>query len=302
MFVTGMKKRFSKVYKYRYFYIMLIPVVIFYVLFHYLPMYGIRMAFYDFGIFGDTKFIGTENFERLFESKDFIISIKNTLILSGYNLFIGLVITLVFALLLNEFNEGIFKKFIQTTVYLPHFLSWVVIASIFTLLLSPEYGAVNALLSKLGIEKTYFLISEKWWRPIFIAINRWKETGWAAIIYLAALSNVDPQLYEAASMDGAGRLKQVLYITIPSIMTTILTVLILDMARVLNIFMPVFVLQNTLVYDVSDVIETYTYRTGILNGDYDYATAVGLFKSIIALLLVIIANKVSKRIKGESIL
>lgn len=293
---------FKRINKYKLFYLMFAPVFIFYVLFHYVPMIGVKMAFYEYGIFGPTKFIGWENFERLFQNKDFWISMKNTLILSFYNLGLGMVITISFALLLNEVRTGYFKKFVQTAVYLPHFLSWVVIAAVFTLILSPEYGVVNAIINSLGGEKIYFLISEKWWRGIFIAINRWKETGWAAIIYMAALSNVNPELYEAAEIDGAGRLKQTWYITLPSIMTTILTVLILDMAKVLDIFQSVMVMQNPLVYSVSDVIGTYTYRVGLVQGDYDYAAAVGLFKSVISLVLVMMANRLSKKVKGESIL
>ncbi len=293
---------FKRINKYKLFYLMFAPVFIFYVLFHYVPMIGVKMAFYEYGIFGPTKFIGWENFERLFQNKDFWISMKNTLILSFYNLGLGMVITISFALLLNEVRTGYFKKFVQTAVYLPHFLSWVVIAAVFTLILSPEYGVVNAVINSLGGEKIYFLISEKWWRGIFIAINRWKETGWAAIIYMAALSNVNPELYEAAEIDGAGRLKQTWYITLPSIMTTILTVLILDMAKVLDIFQSVMVMQNPLVYSVSDVIGTYTYRVGLVQGDYDYAAAVGLFKSVISLVLVMMANRLSKKVKGESIL
>lgn len=293
---------FKRINKYKLFYLMFAPVFIFYVLFHYVPMIGVKMAFYEYGIFGPTKFMGWENFERLFQNKDFWISMKNTLILSFYNLGLGMVITISFALLLNEVRTGYFKKFVQTAVYLPHFLSWVVIAAVFTLILSPEYGVVNAIINSLGGEKIYFLISEKWWRGIFIAINRWKETGWAAIIYMAALSNVNPELYEAAEIDGAGRLKQTWYITLPSIMTTILTVLILDMAKVLDIFQSVMVMQNPLVYSVSDVIGTYTYRVGLVQGDYDYAAAVGLFKSVISLILVMMANRLSKKVKGESIL
>lgn len=294
---------FNRIMKYKMFYVMFIPALLFYIAFEYMPLWGLKMAFYEWGLFGPKYFIGFKNFESLLTSRLFLSSFKNTLIISGYNLFFGMLAAIVFALLLNEIPNGIFKKFTQTVVYLPHFLSWVVVAAIFSMLLSPDSGIINELIKHYGGTPIYFLISNKWWRGIFVTINLWKGTGWGAIIYLAALAGVDPQLYEAAAIDGAGRLKQTWYITLPAIQGTILTVLILHLSKILNIFQPVFLLYNPQVYQVADVIDTYTYRLGFTSGsDTDLATAVGLFKSVICLLLVLITNNLSKRLKGESIL
>lgn len=261
------------------------------------------MAFYEWGLFGPKYFKGFENFQGLLSSKLFITSFLNTVVISGYNLISGMATAIIFALLLNEIPNGIFKKFTQTVVYLPHFLSWVVVAAIFAMLLSPDSGIINEIIKHFGGTPIYFMISNKWWRGIFITINLWKGTGWGAIIYLAALAGVDPQLYEAAAIDGAGKLKQTWHITLPSIQNTILVVLILNLAKILNVFQPVFLMYNPQVYPVADVIDTYTYRLGFTSGgDVDLATAVGLFKSVICMILVLITNNLSKRIKGESIL
>jgi putative aldouronate transport system permease protein len=192
----------------------------------------------------------------------------------------------------------------QTIVYVPHFMSWVVVASIFHIILSPQNGFINNILTGTGVIKTpiYFLASEKWWRPAFYFISRWKETGWGTIIYLAAMTGINPELYESASIDGAGKLKQALYITLPSLLPTIIIVLILNLSRILNIFESIFVLYNPVVYSVADVIQTYNYRVGLLDSDYGYSTAVGLFRSLICMFLVIGANFISKRIRGRGIL
>jgi putative aldouronate transport system permease protein len=183
-------------------------------------------------------------------------------------------------------------------------MSWVVVASIFHIILSPQNGFINNIITRIGIIKTpiYFLASEKWWRPAFYFISRWKETGWGTIIYLAALTGINPELYESASIDGAGKLKQALYITLPSLLPTIIIVLILNLSRILNIFESIFVLYNPVVYSVADVIQTYNYRVGLLDSDYGYSTAVGLFRSLICMVLVIGANFISKRIRGRGIL
>lgn len=293
----------DRIKKYKLFYVMFIPALLFYIAFEYMPLWGLKMAFYEWGLFGPKYFKGFDNFIDLLSNKLFITSFFNTLIISGYNLIFGMLAAIIFALLLNEIPNGLFKKFTQTVVYLPHFLSWVVTAAIFAMLLSPDSGIINELIKHFGGKPIYFMISNKWWRGIFISINLWKGTGWGAIIYLAALAGVDPQLYEAAAMDGAGRLKQTWHITLPAIQGTILVVFILNLAKVLNIFQPVFLMYNPQVYPVADVIDTYTYRLGFtLGADTDLATAVGLFKSVICMILVLATNFLSKRIKGESIL
>jgi putative aldouronate transport system permease protein len=295
-------RRMAKVRKFLPFYLMFLPVLVYYILFHYLPMYGLKIAFYDYGLFGVKGFIGLQNFQDLLTNPKFWEAFRNTLVISGGNLVLGMIFALMLSLLMNELRNGPFKKITQTIVYLPHFLSWVVVASIFTMLLSPDNGVINAVIKQAGGEPFYFLVSEKWWTPIFLFIYRWKETGWGTVIFLAALSGVDPGLYEAAWIDGASRLRQVWHITLPSIRTTILAVFILNLASVLNLLDSVFVMLNPLILSVGEVIDTYTYRTGMINHDYDYATAVGLFKSVISLVLVLSANWLSKRVQGESIL
>jgi putative aldouronate transport system permease protein len=291
--------------KYKAFYLMLLPVFVFYVLFHYWPMYGIRIAFYDYGIFGIKEFIGLENFKAIFADPLFLQAFRNTIVISLAKLITGTIAAIVFALLLNEIRNGPFKKITQTVVYLPHFLSWPVVAALFALFLSPDAGVVNQLLVKLGIKPVYFMISTKWWQPVFITVNLWKDTGWGTIIYLAALTGIDPQLYEAAAMDGANRLKQTWHITMPCLLNTILVVFILNLAKVLDIMQPIFCMYNAQVYAVADVIETYTYRIAFANAggsDIDLAIAIGLFKSIVAMALVLLCNSITKKFKGESIL
>jgi putative aldouronate transport system permease protein len=292
----------SRLIKYKYFYLMFLPILIINILFNYVPMAGIRFAFTKYTPFKDPTFIGFDNFKKLFSSPKFFDVFRNTITLSLGNLLIGTVVTIVFALLMNELYNKFFKSFVQTVLYMPHFVSWVVTASIFTLMLSPDNGIINNFLGLFGFEPKYFLIDEKWWTAIFQFIQRWKETGWGTVIYLAALSGINTELYEAASMDGAGRIKQVWHVTIPGILSTILVVFVLNLAKVMNIFESVFVLQNDVVINISEVIKTYTYKVGVQQSDYGYSTAVGLFQSIISLVLVVGANKLSKKIKGEGIL
>lgn len=284
------------------FYIMFIPVLVVLFLFYYLPMYGIKYSFTEFTPFGPATWIGFDNFTKLFTSQRFWDAFGNTLYLSIINLILSMVFSVGFALLINEIGRVTLKKVVQTVIYLPHFLSWVVVAGIFTIILSQQSGVINIVLEKMGIERIDFLTNESWWRPVFFFINRWKETGWGTIIFIAALSGISPDLYEAAEIDGAGRIRQTWSITIPSLMNTILTVFILNLAKVMNIFESVFVLYNETVYSVSDVIQTYTYRVGMQGTfNYGYSTAVGLFKSVIALILVGFSNWMSAKINGKGI-
>jgi putative aldouronate transport system permease protein len=299
---TENKDIISIIKKYKYFYLMFLPVFVINIIFNYVPMLGIRFAFYKYGPFAPPKFIGWKNFASLFSNTRFITAFNNTIILSLVNLILGTVVSIAFALLMNELYNKFFKSFVQTVLYLPHFISWVVTASIFYLMLSPDGGFINELLGIFGVQPIYFMVDEKWWRPIFYFINRWRETGWSTIIYLAALSSINTELYEAASIDGAGRLKQTWHITIPGIMNTILVVFILHLAKVLNLFESVFVLTNPMVVDSSEVIQTYVYKVGLKQNDYGYSTAVGLFKSVLSMILVYIANRMSQKIKGEGIL
>lgn len=298
------KKVWNKIKKDKFYYLMFLPVFVMTIIFNYIPMFGIRYAFYKFTPF-KKEFIGLDNFKNIFfgiNSQRFWLAFKNTIILSLSNLILGIIASVVLALLLNEVYNKKIRGAIQTIVYLPHFLSWVVTASIFTIILSPQGGFINSILEAMGKETIYFLTSEKWWRPIFLLIYRWKETGWGTIIYLAAMTSINPQLYEAAEIDGAGRWRQTIYITIPALMPTILVVFVLNLGKVLNIFESVFVLYNSMVHNVADVIETFTYRIGMQQADYGLGTAIGLFKSLIAMILVLITNKVSQKVRGSDIL
>jgi putative aldouronate transport system permease protein len=302
-FMTSSNKNvLARMYKYRYFYVMFAPVLILLLLFNYIPMLGIRIAFYEWGIMGPIEFVGFQNFKDIFSSINFWRAFKNTIFISFTNLILSMIFSVGIALLLNELRSVKFKKLSQTVLYLPHFLSWVAVASIFTMLLSPQTGIVNEIIEFFGGKPIYFLADEKWWTSIYMVISRWKETGWGTIIFCAALAGVDQEMYEAASLDGASRLKQAWYITIPAIQNTILVVFILNLAKVLNVFESVLVLYNPMVYDVADVIGTYTYRLGLLSNDYGVSTAIGLFKSVVSLVLVTGANKLNKKIKGEGIL
>lgn len=300
--IQGNNNVLARMYKYRYFYMMFAPVLVLLIMFNYIPMLGIRIAFYEWGIMGPIEFVGFQNFKDIFSSMNFWRAFKNTLFISFTNLILSMIFSVGIALLLNELRSINFKKVAQTVLYLPHFLSWVAVASIFTMLLSPQTGIVNDIIKFFGGEPIYFLADQKWWTPVYMLISRWKETGWGTIIFCAALAGVDQEMYEAAALDGASRIKQAWYITIPAIQNTILVVFILNLAKVLNVFESVLVLYNPMVYDVSDVIGTYTYRLGLLSNDYGVSTAVGLFKSVVSLVLVTCANKLNKKIKGEGIL
>lgn len=293
----------TQIFHYRWFYLMFLPVFIGLFVFCYLPMFGIFYAFTEYTPFTKVpKFIGLDNFNILFESKMFWRAFLNTLQISFINLILSIVCSVGLALLIDEVSHRHFRKISQTIIYIPHFISWVVVASIFTMFLSPKNGIVNAVIEFFGGKSIYFLANDHWWRPVFYIINRWKETGWGTIIFIAALAGVDMEQYEAARIDGAGHLQKIRYITLPSIAGTILVVFILNLAKILNLFDSVWVLQNPMTTGVSDVIGTYVYRIGITSADYGLSSAAGLFKSVISVILVTVANRASKKIKGEGIL
>lgn len=298
-----------RIWNHRGYYLMFLPVFIFVLLINYWPMLGIRYALYDYKPVGAPVFVGFKHFTKMFETAAFWNSFKNTLQLSIMRLIMTNLAAVVVSVFLNEMKNLLAKKTLQTLIYLPHFMSWAVVASIFSLLLSPSStGMVNGWLRELGIlaadaKGIYFLADSKMWRPIFYLINIWKETGWGTIIFLATLSGINPELYEAGDIDGATRLQKIWYITLPALANTIITVLVLNLAKVLNMFEPVFVLYNNAVYDVSDVISTYIYRQtfAIALPNYGYSTAVGLFRSIVGGALVILCNWLSKKVRGRGI-
>ena len=289
--------------KYGMYYLMLTPLLLCLLVFSYLPMVGILYAFTDYTPFKqELSFVGWANFKTLFANKGFWQAFKNTLQISTVRLMISTLGSIGLALLLDELCSLKFRKLVQTVVYIPHFMSWVVVASIFTMILSPKTGFINSIIESLGREKIYFLANKKWWRPWLYLISLWKEVGWGAIIYVSALAGVDMEQHEAAIMDGANRIQRVWHITLPAISNTIVVVFILNLAKVLNLFEPVWVLQNSMVIGVSDVIETYVYRMGISGAQYGVSTAAGLFKSVISVLFVLVGNKLSKKLTGEEVI
>lgn len=294
-------------YYYRGFYLMFLPVLIFAVVFHYLPMLGIRYAFFSYKGIKDPVFIGLANFEKMVNMPGFWSAFGNTISLSVIKLLLNTFMAVALSLMLNELRSLTFKKVSQTIVYLPHFMSWVVTASVFTLILSPtNAGLINSLLVKLGFikEGIYFLGDQNWWRPMYYVINIWKDTGWGTIIFMATLSGINPELYEAASMDGAGRWNRLRYITLPALNNTIITVLILNLAKVMNLFESVFVLQNDAVVRQADVLQTYIYTQTFNSGalpDYGYTTAVGLVSSLVGCFLVLVCNRASYKVRGKGI-
>lgn len=299
----GREKRLRiQIYRFRWFYIMFLPVFISFFIFNYIPMAGICYSFTEYTPFSKPVFVGLENFRVLFKSQAFWTAFRNTLEISLVNLVLSLVFSVGLALLIDEVTSKKFRMVVQTIVYIPHFMSWVVVASIFVMFLSPKTGIVNQIIESFGGKPVYFLASETWWRPIFYIVNRWKETGWGTIIFIAALAGVDQEMHEAAKIDGASRVQRIFYITLPAIAGTILVVFILNLAKVMNLFDSVWVLQNPMVINVSDVIGTYVYRLGITSADYGLSTAAGLFKSVVSVILVMAANRASKKINGEGIL
>lgn len=297
-----MKSIFSHIRHYPALYIMLIPGITYYILFHYTPMFGITMAFKDYKVFrgiAGSPWVNLKHFETLFNSSSFFLILKNSLIISFAKLVFCFPMPIILALMINEIRHTAYKRIVQTIIYLPYFLSWVVIAGIVVNLLSPSDGVVNMLLSLLGQKKISFLTTSSYFRPIIIISDIWKTSGWGTIIFLAALANVDPELYEVAKIDGAGRLKRIIHITLPSIKSTIFVMLLLRIGNIMNNgFEQVFLLSNPMTMDVADIFETYIYRVGLVEMKFDYSTAVGLFKSLISFVLLLIANT-SAKLAGE---
>lgn len=297
--IATVKKRKSYMQQNIWLYIFLIPGLVYFIVFNYVPLYGIVIAFQDFnpiaGIAG-SKFVGLENFRLLFQSDNFKSIFRNSIWISVLRLLWGFPIPIFIAIILNEIQMKKFCKFSQTVLYMPHFISWVVLAGIIVNLLSPANGGVNKFLELLGHEPIAFLQSEKYFRSVLVISDIWKEAGWGAIVYIAAISGIDVEMFEAAKMDGATVMQKIRYITLPSIVPTITVLFILRLGSLLrNGFEQIFMLYNPLVFKVADVFETYTYRIGLKQGQFGFATAVGLFQSVVGFALVITTNKLSKK-------
>jgi putative aldouronate transport system permease protein len=297
----------SRMKKYWALYIMILPAIIGYSIFCYVPMYGITIAFKDFsfvkGIFW-SPWVGFKHFQSLFDpilGKYFFRAFKNTLVISFLKLIVGFPAPIILAILFSELPFKRFKKFAQTVAYLPNFISWVIIAGIMTSLLSLD-GPVNVVLGWFGINSIQFLTEVGWFVPVLIISEIWKSVGWNSIIYLAAITAIPEDLYEAAKVDGANRFQRIIHVTLPSMLPTVTMLLILNVGSLMNTnFDQIYNLYSPAVYSVGDVIETYVYRTGIMDGQFSFATAVGLFLNLINFSLLFFANWSSKKLNGTGI-
>jgi putative aldouronate transport system permease protein len=274
--------------------LMFLPGFAFVLLFNYGPIYGVQIAFKDYniskGIWG-SDWVGLKHFVSFFTVPDNLRLLKNTIVISVLKLVFSFPMPIILAIMINEIGNRQFKRVVQTISYLPHFISWVIIAGIVTAVLSPSTGLVNVIIRAFGGRPIYFMTNSTWFRPVLVISNIWKEIGWSSVIYLAALSGVDPQLYEAAMIDGSTRMQRVRYITLPSILSVVAIILILSMANILNAgFDQVFNMYNPSVYGVSDIIDTYVYRVGLGQMQFSFTTAMGLFKSLVGLVMVVIVN------------
>lgn len=289
----------------RYMYIMILPGLVYFIIFKYVPMWGLIISFQDYlpykGILG-SEWAGFKHFEKLFSEPEFWTILRNTFVLFFFNLLFYFPVPILLAIMLNEVGKPFFKRFVQTIVYIPHFLSWVIIVSISYVMLTMDGGIINQLLVYFGFSKINFLLDEKWFYPMYIVQVIWREAGWGTIVYLAAIAAVDPQLYEAARMDGAGRFRQIWHITLPSIRSVIIVLLILRVGNVLDLsFEHVYLLLNSMNRSVAEILDTYVYTVGLKQGQYSFSTAVGLFKSLVGLVLVVLSNKLAKRFGEEGV-
>lgn len=286
-------------------YLMLLLPVAWYLVFTYAPMYGIQIAFRDYmpsqGFLG-SKWVGLKHFMRFFDSFYFTRVLRNTLSINFYSLLLGFPIPIIFALLLNELKSIRYKNIVQNITYLPHFLSTVVIVSILQMLLSPDNGVVNHFLQAIGQPTQDFMINPGYFQHIFVWSGIWENMGWDAIMYIAALAGVDTALYEAATIDGASRWQKIRFISLPSIMSTIIIMLLLRCGSIMNIgYEKILLMQNSLNMETSDVISTFVYRNGILGAEYSFASAVGLFNSLCNFALLLVANQAAKRLGNTSL-
>lgn len=286
-------------------YLMILPGFLFFIIFKYIPMGGLVIALQDYqpylGI-RNSPWVGFEHFERLFNEPMFFTILRNTLLLFFMNMLFYFPVPILLALMLNEVSRGRFKRFIQTLVYIPHFMSWVIIVSISFVMLSMDRGIINELLVMMGFDKVNFLMSNEWFRPMYILQIIWREAGWGTIIYLAAMAAIDPGLYEAARMDGASRFRQIWHITLPCIRSVIVVLLILKIGDVLELgFEHIYLLLNSMNREVAEIFDTYVYTAGLRQGQFSYSTAVGFFKSVVGLILVMSVNKLAKKVGEEGI-
>ncbi|MBQ6716423.1 MAG: sugar ABC transporter permease [Clostridia bacterium] len=299
MFLTVMKR----LIKNRYLYLMIAPVIIWYIIFCYAPMFGLVIAFKEYDVFDGiiaSEWVGLEHFQRFFTSIYSVRLIRNTFLISFYGLVFGFPAPIILALLFNELKAGKFKKLTQTISYLPHFISTVIIVGMFTTFLQPETGLINNIIARFGGERVYFLAEPRYFRSLYIIMDIWRSVGWGSIIYLAALSNVEMELYEACIIDGGGYWRQLWHITLPGIAPTVVIMLILRIGQLMTVgYESIILMYSPATYITGDVISTYVYRVGLQDANYSFSSAVGMFNSVISLILLVFANTVSKRF-GET--
>jgi len=286
-------------------YVLLAPTIIWFLVFLYKPMYGLQIAFKDYSIFrgvAGSPWVGFEHFHTLFGSEQFLRALRNTFMISALSLCFGFPIPIFLAIMFNEITNQVFKRTAQTIVYLPHFISTVIISGIVITAFSPSAGIVNSFLSWIGVDPIYFLIKPEWFRPIYIGSGIWQEAGFSSIVFLAAIAGVSPSLYESAVVDGASRWQMVWKITIPSILPTIIIMLIIRIGNLLEVgFELIILLYQPATFETSDVINTFIYRQGLQGAQYDLAAAAGLFNAIVAFVLVMTANTISRRFSRTSL-
>ena len=280
-------------------YLMLLPAIVWFVVFLYKPMYGLQIAFKDYSIFrgvAASPWVGFEHFETLLSNDQFARAFWNTIKISALNLLFGFPAPIILALLFNEIINTTYKRVTQTIVYLPHFISSVIIAGIITTAFSPTAGVVNTIMGWFGIDSIYFLTKPEWFRPIFVGTGIWQEAGFGSIVFLAAIAGVSPSLYESAVVDGASRWQMMWKITLPSILPTIIIMLIIRIGNVMEVsFEMIILLYQPATYETADVVNTWVFRQGLQSGQYDVAAAAGLFNAIVAFVLVMVANTLSRR-------
>ena len=289
----------------KYLILLILPVIIFYIVFCYYPMYGVVIAFKDYrpglGIMA-SKWVGLENFTQFFNSFYFSRLLTNTLAISVFNLIWGFPLPIILALVLNEFKDGLFKRGIQTVSYFPHFVSLVVTCGMIINFLSPSGGIFNDIIKMMGGKPINFLGKPQYFRTIYVASGIWQGLGWNSIIYIAALTGIDPQLYEAARIDGAGRWAQVFHVSIPSIIGTIIILLILSVGNIMSVgYEKIILLYSAATYETADVISTYVFRQGLQSAQYSFSAAVGFFNSAINLMLLVVMNQIARRTTGQGI-
>lgn len=286
-------------------YLLLAPMIVWFAVFLYKPMYGLIIAFQDFSIFrgiANSPWAGFENFIKLFENEMFIRAFWNTLTISVLGLIFAFPVPIILALMFNEVQSSVARRWAQTIVYLPHFISVVIVAGIVITFLSPSIGIVNLMLKNIGLEPVYFLTQPEWFRPVFIGSTVWKEAGFESIVYLAAIAGVSPTLYESARVDGASRWQMMWRITLPCILPTIIIMLIIRIGNLVEVgFEYIILLYQPSTYETADVVSTFIYRTGLQGTQYDLATAAGLFNAVIAFVLVYSANRISRKVSSTSL-